>query len=276
MRGVLVVFCLLLQALAQASDVAWFAVSEAPAVIAEGPLAGLGAHEIEVQILARALPQFGWRLAVVRPLRALHEIQHRDGGCSFGFARLPEREGTMLFNARPMVVPGYGVILREDRLPDFQRFLDGGGALDLARLRGAPLQGAYVAGRPHFGVVKEFIEAGLDRPHLIASADTAGLFRQLASGRIDFLFGLRDETNYFAESVVAGAHLVALRIAGTEQWGRSYLGCSTGPVGRRAMAVLDDWLADDRHWAEFIEPWKRWLSPEDYSAALKSQTNPVR
>jgi len=259
-----------------ADQVTWISVSQAPGSIAEGPLAGQGADEVTGRMLARALTEFDWTLEIARPLRIQHEIEHRDGVCSHGFARLPERERIMLFSARAMAVPGYGMILRADRLPDFQRYLDSSGAVDLDLLKGAPLTGGYVAARPQFQALKAFIESAPEHPALVSSPDTVSLFRQLDGGRVDFLFGLRDETAYFAGHATIRSKLLSLPIAGTDRYGMAYIACSNGPVGRRAIAAIDAYLADDRHWADFVSPWRRWLSSEDYAAALKSQTSPVR
>jgi len=254
-----------------ADQVTWISISQAPASIAEGPLAGQGADEVTGRMFARALTDFDWTLEVARPLRIQHEVEHRDGVCSHGFARLPERERIMIFSARAMAVPGYGMILRADRLPDFRPYLDASGAVDLDLLKGARLTGAYVAARPHFQALKAFIESAPEHPALVSSPDTVSLFRQLDGQRVDFLFGLRDETAYFAGLATIRSKLVSLPIAGTDHYGVAYVACSNGPVGRRAIAAIDAYLADDRHWTDFVSAWRRWLTPEDYAAALKSQ-----
>jgi uncharacterized protein (TIGR02285 family) len=259
-----------------AEQVTWISVSQAPASIAEGPLAGQGTDEVAGRLFSRILTDFDWTLEVARPLRIRHEIEHRDGVCSNGLVRLPERETIMAFSARAMAVPGYGMILRADRLPDFQRYLDSSGAIDLDLLRGAPLTGGYVAARPLFQTLKTFIDSAPEHPALVSTPDTVSLFRQLDGGRVDFLFGLRDETAYFAGQATIRSKLISLPIAGTDRYGFAYIACSNGPIGRHVIASIDAYLADDRHWSDFVSPWRRWLSPEDYAAALKTQTNPVR
>jgi uncharacterized protein (TIGR02285 family) len=259
---------------APAETVTWMLGELPPLVVTEGTLAGQGAGQIGFRMLSERLGQFSWRIEHASALRILYEIERRDGICSFGFAKLPEREGKMVFGIRPMVVPGFGVILREDRLPEFQRVLDRNGAVDLSLLGQAEgMTGGYVRARPHFDGVKRFIEA---HPSSLVADDAVKLFRQLQARHIDFLFGLRDETNYFAALLGQRDRFAALPIAGTDQFGLAYMVCSNGPLGRKAMAALDDYLADDRHWAEFMAPWQQWLAPGDYTAALKSQTNPVR
>ena len=253
---------------ASAETLTWMLGDIRPMMMPEGDLAGQGAGQIDFKILQERLPQFDWRMESAAALRVLHEIQTRDGICSFGFAKLPEREGKMLFNARPMVVPGYGVLLREDRLDEFKPVLDKNGAVDLALLGKAPgLVGGYVGARPHFDVVKTYIEG---HKAALISDDAVKLFRQLQARRIDWLFGLRDEANYFAAMLGHGGRFASLPISGTDQFGQAYTSCSNGPIGRKAMAAIDALLADDRHWAEFVAPWERWLSPADYAAALRS------
>lgn len=271
----LVILAALVAKAAGAVQITWLVVDEPPGAILEGPSTGLGAVELDGRILVRALPDFDWRVEVARPLRILHEIEHRDGVCAFGFAKTAKREQIMLFNARPMPMPGYGIIVRQDRMADFQPFLDKSGAIDLGLLRDGPLVGGFVAGRMHPKDLRDFIEAPGHGAALVPEADTTSLFRRLAARRIDFLLASRDETAFFAQAN-GGAHLTSLPIADTQQFGLAQISCSTGPAGQKAMAAIDAWLADDRHWAEFAAPWQRWLSPADYAAALTGQTNPVR
>jgi len=261
---------------ARAERVVWMLPDLPPMVMSGSPLAGQAVGQALFTLLAKRLPDFEWRMETAAPLRVLHEMQHRDGICSFAFAKLPEREGKMLFSRRAMTMPGFGVIVRQEKLAEFQRFLDASGAVDLSLLGHARgLTGGYVAGRPHFGVLQDYIDDPRHKPSLVAD-DPIRLFRQLAAHHLDFLFGLRDETNYFA-AVIGSAHFASLPIAGTENFGEAYVGCSTGPVGQKAIQALDAWLADDRHWAEFVAPWERWLSPADYAQALiPYQTSPVR
>lgn len=262
--------------IARAEPVVWMMPELPPMVMTGGPLAGQGVGRAIFAVLARQLPDFQWRMETAAPLRIMHEMQHRDGICSFAFAKLPEREGKMLFSQRAMTMPGFGVIVREERQGEFRRFLDSSDAVDLSLLGHARgLTGGYVVARPHFGALQQYIDDPRHKPSLVAD-DPIRLFRQLAAHHLDFLFGLRDETNYFA-AIIGGAHFTSLPIAGTDKFGQAYLGCSTGPVGQRVMQALDAWLADDRHWAEFAAPWERWLSPADYAAALiPRQTSPVR
>lgn len=261
---------------ARAEPVVWMLATLPPMIMTDGPLAGQGAGQTAFAALSAHLSDFDWRFETAAPLRILHEMQSRDGICSFSFAKLPEREGKMLFSQRAMTVPGFGVILRQDRLADFQPFLDSTGAIDLSRLGAAQgLTGGYVMGRPHFGMLKAYIADPKHKASLV-SDDPVKLFRQVAARHLDFLFALRDETNYFAE-ILGSAKLTSLPIAGTDRLGEAYVSCSIGPVGQRAMQAIDAWLADDRHWAEFVAPWERWLSPADYAEALiPRQTNPVR
>lgn len=263
---------------APAAEVTWMLGQLPPMVMTQGPLAGQGAGQVLfADLLRRDFPAFEWRIEYASPQRVLHEMERRDGICSFAFARLPEREGKILFSRRAMTMPGFGVILREDRLGEFRRFLDRNGAVDLALLgQAGRLSGGYVVGRPHFGILQDFIDHHDPSLSLVAD-DSVRLFRQLEARRLDFLFGLRDETNYFAETLGQEGRFASLPIAGTEQYGEAALNCSIGPVGHKVMAAFDAFLADDRHWAEFVAPWRRWLSPADYAMALvPRQTSPVR
>lgn len=237
---------------------------------------GQGGEELEALILARELPQFDWRIESARPLRVIHEMETRDGVCSFGFIPLPGRERTMVFNQRPILTPGYGVIVRQDRLAEFQDYLGADGAIDLNRLGQAPLTGGYVGVRPHEDALKGFIADRHHRVELIATNENGSLFKQVIGRRIDFALALRDETNYFAEQAAPEVRLVSLPITGPDRWTPAYIGCSSGHVGRRVMAAIDAYLADDHHWADFLEPWRRWMSAEDYNAALTYHTSPVR
>ena len=274
-KAILTCLVALAASAAGAAQITWLALDQPPGAILDGPAAGQGAIEGEGRVLARGLPFFDWRFQVARPLRILHEIEYRDGVCGFGFVKTPKREQAMLFNARPMPVPGYGIIVREGRLGDFKPLLDKTGSIDLGLLREGALTGGFVTGRAYPKDLKDFLDYPRWRAAPVSEADTSSLFRQLAAGRVDFLLALRDETAFFAETI-GGARLASLPIAGADPFAMAHIACSAGPVGQKAMAAIDAWLADDRHWAEFAAPWQRWLSPEDYAAALRAHTNPVR
>lgn len=260
---------LLAGASAPAEEAVWMLPQVAPAVIIDGPFAGQGGTELALKALGQALPQFSWRYEVATPLRELHDIAQRDGLCSWGFAKLPERQAYMVFNNRPMLSPGYGLILREDRLSEFKRFLDAEGAVDLGKLAEAKtLSGGYPGGRPRYGALGDFIQKNGD--HLTADTDSHRLFRQLKAKRLDYLFGVRDEAIYFAAALGQDSGIVTLPIAGMDRYGRAYIACSKGAVGQAVIAAVNSWLDDDAHWAAFIAPWARWLSPADYAAALAS------
>ena len=253
----------------QCSDQAtWMLPAVLPAVIPDGPFAGQGGSERALHILGEALPQFPWRYEFAHPLRGLHEIAQHDGHCSSNVGRLPEREEIMIFSNRPMVSPGYGVILREDRVAEFQPFLDASGAVDLDKLGEAKeLSGAYPAGRPHYGTMKSFIDGLQGR--LTVDSDTIRLFRQLKARRLDYYLGTRDEALYFAANL-GDVRVIALPIAGMPRYGLGYIACYKGAIGEKVINAVDDYLADDAHWAAFIAPWARWLTEEDFAAALKS------
>jgi uncharacterized protein (TIGR02285 family) len=254
---------------ATAEEAVWMIPAVPPAVVAEGPLAGQGGSELALRSLGQALPQFAWRYEFATPLREMHEIAQRGGVCSFGFAKRPEREQIMLFNNRPMVSPGYGLIIRDDRSPEFQRFLDAGGALDLDRLaEDKALHGGYSAGRNLYGSMKDFIENNPSR--LTVDGDSGRLFRQLKARRLDYLFGSRDEVLYYASSLGNNATFTAFPLVGMSAYGKGYIACSKGPVGEKVIAAVDAYLDDDAHWATFIAPWERWLTPADFAAAVKS------
>lgn len=240
-----------------------------PAVVAEGPLAGQGASELALRALGEALPQFAWRYEFATPLRELREITQRDGLCSWGFARLPEREKVMIFNNRPMISPGYGLILREDRVAKFQPFLDASGAINLTRLaEAASLRGGYPGGRPQYATIKDFIEKNPGR--LNSDSDTGRLFRQLKAGHLDYLFGSRDEVVYYATTLGDNATFTAFPIAGMPAFDMGYIACSKGPISEKVIAAVNDYLADEAHWATFIAPWSRWMTPADFAATAKS------
>lgn len=253
----------------RAEEAVWMLPDVVPAVIHDGPFAHQGGSEVALHALGRALPQFSWHYEVATPLRELHDIALRDGLCSWGFAKLPERESFIVFNNRPMISPGYGLILREDRLGEFQPFLDADGAIDLDRLGAAKkLRGGFPVGRPHYGPLGEFLDKNGD--HVTGDTDTIRMFRQLKARHLDYLIGVRDEALYFAATLGPENKVVALPIAGMPRYGKGYIGCSKGPIGEAVIAAVDAYLTDDAHWAAFIAPWARWMPPADYAAALAS------
>jgi len=256
--------------LAAAQTITWLTSDLPPQYIAEGELAGLGIKDQQLRLIAEQVPEFQHRTMRASISRLWYQIQHEDGMCGIGVLRNAERDKIAVFSRRPVVVPGFRLIVRSDDRERFSPFLTAQGEIDLdALLQSHKLTGGYVADRVYPPAVTGYIGSADRRGPLEKSVDNDRLYQLLRSTRVDFVFGLAYEATYF--SWRQGVPLTSLPIEDTPRSVAGYTACSDQPLGRAMIARLDALQADTALWQRWIEPLRRWLDPGDFATALAAQ-----
>ena len=274
----IVVLCLCLSlppglaAAAQARAISWGQTDLPPQFILDGELAGQGWSEQQMRGLFPLLPGFEHRTLQGSLSRIWYEMAHRDGVCFNGAARTPERESMAVFSRRPIVVPAYRVIVRADALDRFRPSLGPDGGVDLERLaENGALTGGYVSGRAYFSVLNRFIGSDQGRARLESAVSTLQLFNLLHGKRLDYILSSPVEAPYYKARFHLPDEFVSLPVEGGDPSVRGYVVCSKGPLGRAVIEKVDALLVDDRAWAAYLEPLRRWLEPADFAAALAAR-----
>ena len=226
----------------------------------------------QLAFLTGHLPDFSHHTVKVSASRAVHELQHGSAVCTTDVLVTPEREQYLVFARRRMELPGFRLMIREDRLGVLAPAINGSGNVDLAKLQEIPnLSGGYTNSRHYGHAISEFIQRrgseGLD-----GEVATFQLFNLLAAGRIDFAFVMPMDF-YFYLSEGQRRQTTLLPVMGETPVTAVTVACSADPIGRDVIHAIDMLLTNDAHWAEYIEPLRKWVAPEDFDALRTSGSN---
>ena len=268
-----VTFVTLLFSLRVAADslepVSWMQADLPPQSIVDGELAKQGWSDQQLRALFPRLPGFDHHIVQGTLSRVWYEMAHRDGVCFNGAARNAEREGYAVFSHRPILVPPYSLIVRNDETKRFQRFLDDDSMVDLDMMAGdESLTGGYTAARDHYPAINHFLQSPRRRTPMEKAISTSQLFNLLHAGRLDFIFVEPVEAPYYRARFHIAEEFAVLPIKGSPPSIRGYIACSNGPVGRSVVTLIDALLRDETQWLAYMEPLRRWMDPRDFSFAL--------
>jgi uncharacterized protein (TIGR02285 family) len=247
-----------------AETVTWLAIDTPPVTITEGALAGQGIGDGQIRFLAGKLPMVESRTVTVSSLRMWNEIEHDETACTVPVARIAAHEKEALFSARYFEVPGMRLVIRQDRLDAFAKFLTERGEVDLDRiLADKSLTGILVSGRAYDPVITRFIEARQKSALLDMTPIAARATAVLDAGRADFAILLDMEVHYLRRSSPLKAQLIELPIRDAEPRLRGYVACSNSSMGRKVIAEIDRLLEDPANWRDFLKPVQRWSDAGD-------------
>lgn len=247
----------------------WMQADLPPQWILDGDLAGQGWGDMQMRILFPLLPEYRHQVVTGSLSRIWYEMEHHDGICFDGAARNADRERFGVFTHRAILVPSYGVTVRATDLKRFEPLLEADGAIDLDRLSGRwELTGGYTVAREHFPAINHFLQNGQRGPTMDKAVSPSQLFNLLHAGRLDFIFSEPVESSYYKARFHLSGEFATFPIAGNPPSIKGYLVCSNGPVGRAAIARLNALLDEDGDWAAYLEPLRRWMTPQDFAKAL--------
>ena len=197
--------------------------------------------------------------------RVWHEMEtNRFGACVFNALKTPEREALAVFSRRPILTPAYRLYFAVARRPLLAPYFDAAGRVDLDRLVTAPLQGGITASRAYNPTIDAFIEARRKSRPLDSVVSTRQVLNLLRAERLDFAFAAPVDLE------PSDRTLQGVGVFGAEAWNASYIACSRDKTGQAAIEAVDRLFEDQGSWAEFVEPMRMVLSPEDYAVVLRS------
>jgi uncharacterized protein (TIGR02285 family) len=252
--------------------VTWMTSDNPPTYIYSGEFAGQGIGEQAISMLIGALPDYQHRVLQASPARIWYQMAHSDDSCAFGGLRNEEREKIVIYSNRPIIVPGFRLLVLASRLDVFKPVMTQDGEIDLDVLaRQESMVGGHIATRLHLSPIDEFINDPTRRVRLEKMPEAAQLFALLQAGRIDFSFISALELPYYARKSHTTSKFVALPIKGSSRYVKGYLYCSKSPLGQSVITRIDALLADDRQWAAFLAPLRQWVEPADFAVALAAQ-----
>ena len=245
---------------ARAENITWVtdarAVAHSSETIDSAQLAFLTSH----------LPSFSHTIARVSTARALHELEHGSGVCNVALAVTPERRRFAVFAARHLQLPGYHLVVRKEKLAALAPAIVKG-EVDLDKL-GALLgvTGSYTRQRHYDQPISDFIQAH-DGAAVTSVVANALLFNLVLAERIDYAFVLPMDVLFYSDDS-AQRKLAILPIKGAISRVEAGIACTSDQSGKDVIRAVDGLLADDANWAEFVEPFRKWVPPEDFQVLL--------
>jgi uncharacterized protein (TIGR02285 family) len=258
---------LLVASAAWAEDITWVtsaqSVPQSSETMDSGELAFLTSH----------LPSFNHHIVRVSAARAYHELEHGSGVCKIGVLVTPERQRFAAFSARHMMLPGYRLVIRKERMAALAPAIVKG-EVDLDKLAALPgVMGGYTHLRHYDSSIADFVGAH-DGGSVINVVATPLLFNLMQAERLDYAFVLPVDV-YFYSDEAAREKLEVLPIKGSPPWAEAGIACSSDQSGKNVIRAIDALFADDARWAEYVEPLRKWTPPESYATLLTGRPSNV-
>lgn len=218
-----------------------------------------------LSFLMGRLPGFEHRVVHGSVGRVWHDIQTSHNSCVFNALKTAERQSFSIYSRRPMLTPAYRLFFPEQGREALAPYLDGDGRVELTKLVASSLRGAITANRAYNPVIDSFIAARRKSRPLEGVVSNRQLLALLGSGRLDFAFvspiDIEGSPDGLADAPIRGAEVP----------NASFVVCSKGKTGEAVIAAVDHLFEDQEAWADFIEPMRAVLSPEDYQASLHTK-----
>ena len=224
----------------------------------------------QIDFLTHHLPQFTHHTVRVSPARSMYDLRHGEAMCTVGVLVTPERESVMLLAARHMVLPSFRLMVPRDRLASWKSVLTPRGEVDLDKIDSSII-GGYTNSRHYDPTIADFIQrrGGNSLESMVA---TFQLFNLMQANRIDFAFVMPPDL-YFYGPKQNRQHLALLPIKSVIPTSDATVGCTRDETGHAVIKAIDAMMADETHWAEFVEPFRNWVPPEDFVRILGTRSN---
>jgi uncharacterized protein (TIGR02285 family) len=257
---------------ALAEQIDWMVFDYPPLLNSEGALAGAGPGDRALQLLIERLPGFEHRIVAADVSRSLVEMRRRDGVCMFGATQSAERAEWIRFSRRPILMPGLRLITLPRRLREFDPYLDGSGAVDLALLaRNHRFRGAYVQSAQFPGPLRQFVATVGQGGQMMTAKDSPQLMAQLRRESLDYVVDGGLAVLLYQFKFPRSAVPVALRLRDLPERLELHIACANRPLGAAVIEQVDRLLADDAVWRQFLAPLRRALSADEFAAAVAAQ-----
>ncbi|AMK32572.1 TIGR02285 family protein [Pseudomonas mosselii] len=273
-RHLPIVLCLLLTALAGQMAEArerllWLVRDLPPFTIFEGPAKGQGVIDQLLPMLIARMPEYDHRIVRVNRARGLQMLQEPSFTCDPTLLWTPERARYVHFSQPSLGVLSSGLIVRKQDQALLAPYLEGQ-QVDLQRLLAEThLKLGIVAERSYSAQVDEVLrnlpDAAFSRHY--GNDATASLLQMQQLGRLQLVLGYWPEMRYLIQQQNGSLDDYSFHpILAVNRYQFLHVGCSDTPLGREAIAHIDQLLPTLRR-GTLPELYAHWLDPglqEDY------------
>ena len=267
-RHLPIVLCLLLTALvgqvAEARErLLWLVRDLPPFTIFEGPSKGQGVIDQLLPMLIARMPEYDHSIVRVNRARGLQMLQEPSFTCDPTLLWTPERARYVHFSQPSLGVLSTGLIVRKQDQALLAPYLEGQQA-DLQRLlTETRLKLGIVAERSYSTQVDEVLrqlpDTAFSRHY--GNDATASLLQMQQLGRLQLVLGYWPEMRYLIQQHNGSLDDYSFHpILGVNHYQFLHIGCSDTPLGREAIAHIDQMLPTLRR-DTLPELYAHWLDP---------------
>lgn len=259
----------------------WFYVDVPPAMILKGADKGTGYVDRIIGLFKRSMPGYRHEDVQSSVTRMFATMQERDGICTGGLLRTPEREKVLFYSNSFYPVLVNRLVTNRAKRPLLAPYVSPEGHVDLRALADDDrLVAGYVGQRFYSPLIQQFIETRTandpeGRLRVLIPNDRFSLL--LRHDRIDFAFGLAAEIYYQSlreEAAAEGAELVSYAVRGEPVAKPGGFACSGGPLGRQIAGEINRLVADPAIRAEIRSYYTDWLDEDarrDFARAVEEE-----
>ncbi|MFT0868732.1 TIGR02285 family protein [Pseudomonas sp. CAM1A] len=268
-RHLPLLLCLVLGALAAQTAGAkerllWLVRDLPPFTIFEGPANGQGVIDQLLPMLIAQMPEYDHQIVRVNRARGLQMLQEPTFTCDPTLLWTPERARYVHFSQPSLGVLSSGLVVRKRDQALLEPYLDGQ-QVDLQRLLAQTrLKLGIVAERSYSvqvdDVLKQLPDSAFSRHY--GNDATASLLQMQQLGRLQLVLGYWPEVRYLIQQ--QNGSLDDYRfypIRGVDRYQFLHVGCSDTPLGREAIAHIDQLLPTLRR-DTLPGLYARWLDAE--------------
>lgn len=267
-RHLPIVLCLLLTALvgqvAEARErLLWLVRDLPPFTIFEGPSKGQGVIDQLLPMLIARMPEYDHSIVRVNRARGLQMLQEPSFTCDPTLLWTPERARYVHFSQPSLGVLSTGLIVRKQDQALLAPYLEGQ-QVDLQRLlTETRLKLGIVAERSYSTQVDEVLrqlpDTAFSRHY--GNDATASLLQMQQLGRLQLVLGYWPEMRYLIQQHNGSLDDYSFHpILGVNHYQFLHIGCSDTPLGREAIAHIDQMLPTLRR-DTLPELYAHWLDP---------------
>ena len=261
---------LLLQPASAKERIFWLVRDLPPFTIFAGPEKGQGVMDQLLPLLIGRMPEYDHSIVRVNRARGIQMLQDRNSfTCDPTLLWTPERAKYVRFSMPSLGVLSGGLVLRKENQALVAPYLDGQQVDLRGLLSNDSLKLGIVAERSYGtridAILRQLPDSGLSRHY--GNDATANLLQMQQRGRLRMVLGYWPEVRYLIQQ--QGGLLADYQfhpVQGVERYQFLHVGCSDSPLGRDAIAHIDQLLPALRR---DVLPalYAHWLDPglqEDY------------
>jgi len=243
----------------------WLVRDLPPFTIFEGAEKGQGVIDQMLPLLIKQMPEYDHAIVRVNRARGIQMLQDPTSfTCDPTLLWTPERAKFVHFSAPTLGVMSGGLVVRKQGKVPLTPFLDGQ-QIDLkGLLNGTELKLGIVAERSYStqidDILRQLPDAVFSRHY--GNDATASLLQMQRLGRLQLVLGYWPEVRYLVQQ--QGGSLDEYQfhpIQGVNRYQFLHVGCSDSPLGREAVAHIDQLLPALRQ-GTLPALYARWLDPE--------------